>query len=414
MARRGFFAEMQHQSQVAARQAAQHQRAVAAAHRRAEQARNAAERARLASQRASEADRKRLEREAATAHVAAMQAEVEDQNAQLALVYEELDGLLDATLHVDDFVDLESLKITAAHPPFDRVDLKVPTAPPAVIPDLDEPQRWIVSPAKGLFGRQKRTEEAQAQAEAEFLKMHETWWHANQALPAQRAKAVQEHSTRETARLEALALEESRYATECEKREQKAAEHNKQVDELIANLGYGVAEAVADYVGIVLANSVYPEHFDVRHDAEFVPTGAELRVRVTLPDPSKIPTIKSFKYVKATDQISSTEQSQRDTKVRYANIVDQVALRTMHEIFEADRRSLIQAISLEVGSETNDPATGKLGFIQFVALAASRQKFADIELSGIVPAATLAHLGASVSKNPYDLVPVNGTGVRRA
>ncbi|MCU1419848.1 MAG: hypothetical protein JWR57_1017 [Mycetocola sp.] len=343
-----------------------------------------------------------------------MQAEVDDQNAQLALVYEELDGLLDATLRVDDFVDLDSLKIKVEHPEFDRIDLNVPTPPPAVIPDLDEPQRWTVAPAKGLFGRQKRTEEAQAQAEAEFLKMHEAWWHANQALPGQRAAAAEKHSAVENARLEALALEESRYASECEKREQEAVKHNKRVDDLIANLGYGAADAVAEYVGIVLANSVYPEHFDVRHDAEFTPTGAELRVRVTLPDPSQIPTIKSFKYVKATDQISSTEQSQRDTKARYANIVDQVALRTMHEIFEADRRNIIRAISLEVGSETNNPATGKLGFIPFAALAASREKFADIELSGIVPAATLAHLGASVSKNPYDLVPANGTGVRRA
>jgi len=38
--------------------------------------------------------------------------------------------------------------------------------------------------------------------------------------------------------------------------------------------------------------------------------------------------------------------------------VHQVALRSFHEVFEADRRGLIRSISLEVGTETIDPATG--------------------------------------------------------
>lgn len=88
MARRGFFAEMQHQAKVAAREAERAQaarvRQHAAAVREAEGARKAAERAAAQAQRASEADRKRLEKEAKEAHVAAMLAAVEELNNQLA------------------------------------------------------------------------------------------------------------------------------------------------------------------------------------------------------------------------------------------------------------------------------------------------------------------------------------------
>jgi len=414
MARRGFIAELQHQQRLAERRTAQQQRANLAAHRAAEQARNAAVRAAAASERASEADRKRLEKEAAAAHVAAMQAEVEDLNQDLADINEELDSLLTATLEVDDFVDLEALRIEADHPPFDRAELAVITPLPAVIPDLQEPTRVAVAPSTALFGRQKKTAKAEADAEAAFLLAHRAWWDASQLLPAKRAAVAAEHAAREETRRAALRTERARYDAECAQREADAAAHNASINTLIANLGYGATDAVNEYVGIVLANSVYPEGFEVEHDAQFDPEGAEVRVQVVIPAPSQIPTIKNYKYTKATDEISAVELSQRDAKTRYTDVLQKVALRTLHEVFEADRRGLLQAISLEVGTETKVPATGKMEFIPFIAVATTRERFSEIDLSGVVPAATLEHLGAAVSRNPFELVAVSGAGVRRA
>jgi hypothetical protein len=101
MARRGFFAELQHQAKVAAREAERAQaaraRQQAAAARSAQQAQRAAQRAATQAQRAAAADRKRLEKEAREAHVAAMQATVDERNAGLETTYEEIDSLLAAT-----------------------------------------------------------------------------------------------------------------------------------------------------------------------------------------------------------------------------------------------------------------------------------------------------------------------------
>ena len=120
-----------------------------------------------------------------------------------------------------------------------------------------------------------------------------------------------------------------------------------------------------------------------------------------------------FKYTKASDEITAVEMSAKVCKDRYTNAINQVALRVPHEIFEADRRGLIGTISLEVGTQANDPATGLANFIPFVALAVSREEFMKLDLANVVPAATLAHLGASISKNPFELVPANTSGVRR-
>ena len=118
--------------------------------------------------------------------------------------------------------------------------------------------------------------------------------------------------------------------------------------------------------------------------------------------------------MKASDEIAATPLPQREQKERYAGAVHNVALRSLHEIFEADRRGLINTISLEVGTDTTDRATGKDVYVPLVAVAAERNTFVEFDLAAVVPTATLKHLGAAVSKDPYALVPADTTGVRRA
>lgn len=102
MARRGFFAELQHQNQLAAKRQAQaereYARANAAAQRQAEQARRQSERAAAQFARASSAEQKAAEREAKRLHEEARLAEVALLDAQLAETYDEIDSILTATL----------------------------------------------------------------------------------------------------------------------------------------------------------------------------------------------------------------------------------------------------------------------------------------------------------------------------
>jgi restriction system protein len=404
---------MQHQAKVAEQRQRAAAREQAASARRAEQAWKAEQRAQVALQRSSEADRKRLEKEAQDAHVASRQAEVEQLNAELAAVYDQVDSLLESTLAVDDYVDLGSLRRTVEHPPFDH-RLEIPIPAPVPLPDSPAPEFQAPAPPTGLFGRKKKLAEAQAQAEAEFAQAQSIWKQEMAELPGRRQAVADRYAADERNRKQRLAAAQVRYADECAAREAEVAQHNASVDELITNLSYGSVEAVREYVGIVLANSVYPEGFTVEHEAQFDPGTAELALRVLIPSPNQIPTIKSYKYVKASDEITSVALSQRESKDRYAGIVHQVVLRTLHEVFEADRRALIQSIALEAGTQTINPATGNETYIPFAAVGASREAFSGIDLSAVVPAATLEHLGAAVSKNPLGLTPVTVSGVRRS
>ena len=412
--RRGFLAEIQHQNRLAEQRQRTAMREQTAAVRRNEQARKAAERAAAAATRASDADRKRLEKDAAAAHVAAQQAEVDVMNAKLAAQYDRVDSLLEATLDVDDYVDLKDLRRTVDHPPFDRADLRHPIPAPPALPDPELPIFQPPESPSGLFGRKKKLAEAQARAEAAFAHAQASWEYEVQQLPEMRRQLAEQHAAQEQARQEALRVEVDRYKEECVRRENEIAEHNAAVDLFITNLSYGAVDAVQEYIGIVLANSIYPDGFTVEHEAEFDPDSAELSLRVLIPGPDTIPTVKAYRYVKSSDEITHVALAQKDAKARYTGVIHQVALRTLHEVFEADRRGLVRGISLEVGTETINPATGRETYIPMAAVAASRDSFSELDLSAVVPAATLEHLGATISKNALGLSPITGSGVRRS
>jgi restriction system protein len=377
-----------------------------------QRARAAQERVNARLERASEAERKQLEREAREAYIAARLAEVDELNERLAAEYADIDGLLAATLSVDDYVDLNALKQTFVRPPFPRVDLKVPRPAPAPIPVPDPPRLVEPEAPKGMFGKKKKLEEAQRQAQIEHQQALSQWEDYRSSIPPREAELSRQHAALERTRLDMLEAEQERYDAALVRQEKEIAENNLAVDTLIAGLGYGVTEAVQEYVGIVLANSIYPESFDVEHEAVFEPDTAELRLQVIVPAPDTVRTVKSFRYVKANDEIAETQLSKKDANDRYAGALHQVALRSLHEIFEADRQGLIQAVSLQVGPNAKDPATGRDMFMPLLAVTSPRDKFMEFDLSSVVPSATLQHLGAAVSKAPAALTTVDVAGVR--
>jgi len=417
---RRLFAEIQRQQRAADRQRAREAntayRANVAAARFAEQAEKQAERARVQATKASAAEKKAADREAQRLHLESRQAEVAARNAELVNIYVEIDSLLANSLAVDDFVDLEEFRKVAEHPPFARTDLQSPTARPE--PLVARPVPLFVEPAgptglRKLFGGKKKHTELVSKAKAAFVVELASWQMEVEHLPAARLLQQQKYDKAEQRRQKALQEAQEQYASECQQRELQVQEENQSLDKLISGLAYGVEEAVQEYVSIVLGNSVYPESFLVTHDFTFDSSHKELTLTALVPTPESIPAIKEYKYVKAKDEITATALTQKDRKERYAGAIAQVAVRSLHEIFESDRAGRIQTISLTVACDAIDAATGLMKRTPFVAVAAERAAFITFDLANVVPLATLQHLGALVSKNPFDMVGIDTSkGVR--
>jgi restriction system protein len=264
-----------------------------------------------------------------------------------------------------------------------------------------------------VFGGKKRHAVAVAQAREAFAAEHQAWQAEAAAIPRRQLEQIQEHDAKEHQRLQELHAARDSYQRECDERDAEAARANDRLDALIAGLAAGEHAAVHEYVGVVLGNSVYPALLAVEHDYEFDSETRELTLTALVCAPDQLPVQKAYRHVKAKDEIAATDLPKKDQKERYASVIHQVALRTLHEIFEADREGHIHTIALQVATETSDPATGLQRRIPFVAVAAERDAFMAFALDNVVPAATLEHLGAAISKNPYELVAIDDApGVR--
>ena len=89
---------------------------------------------------------------------------------------------------------------------------------------------------------------------------------------------------------------------------------------------------MAGFCTLVLDSSVYPEGFVHRCRALYRPEPREVVVEYELPPQSVIPVERDFKYVQTRDEIVSVNRPDKDLEDRYARLIAQVALRTIHEI----------------------------------------------------------------------------------
>ncbi|WP_147459995.1 hypothetical protein [Actinokineospora cianjurensis] len=208
------------------------------------------------------------------------------------------------------------------------------------------------------------------------------------------------------ARQSRLAADRARYDEECAQRQREVETSNADLDALIRDLERGTPEAVEEYLGIVFGNSVYPAEWPWPPAYTYDADTQELSIQLQFPVPSDLPTVRAYKYVRTEDQITTATQTQKEQKDRYAALVNNMTLRTLHEVWEADRGHKVTSISL-VGSVAHiAPATGKDTITALVAVAVDRATFEDIDLRRVAPVETLRHLGAVVSKNPHALTPI--------
>ena len=201
--RRGFFAELQHQQRVREQQLRREQVAAVQAHNRAvrEEARlrREYERELAAAQRLHA----RSTAESIRAHKALQVATAQMQTADAVQTLDEIDSILSATLDIDDYVDIDSLKQTAQHPPFPRADLETPIPKPKLHQAPAEPQFNAPPPPTGLskvFGKQKHAQETAA-AHAQWVAQHQKWHdHVHRELPLTNAKILEQHAAADAKR----------------------------------------------------------------------------------------------------------------------------------------------------------------------------------------------------------------------
>lgn len=324
------------------------------------------------------------EKEAKAQYLVDRQAEADDLNAEIQDRLDGLQGLLAHTLRVDDRVSFSSLRNRI---PFEVFKLPAELAPKAAPTEPSVPAlTWTQKLIPGASSRYARTVELAKTEHAKKLAEHQR---AEDAKAAAAAKARDDYEKRKAA-----------YEGEQQRR-------NAEVDDFEADYKAKDVDAVVAYNEMVLARSEYPEEgFPQNFRLAYNTSSDELVVEYELPLSSVIPMEAEYKYVKTRDEIESKARKPADVKKLYQDVVASVALRTLHELFEADQANALSLVTFTGVLDTVDPASGRETRVPVISVRAPKADFERLRLDKVDKVACLRSLGAHVSGRPDELQAV--------
>ena len=136
-------------------------------------------------------------------------------------------------------------------------------------------------------------------------------------------------------------------------------EYNKKIDEMKEAYFNLNEDSVVEYCEMVLENSVYPESFPKSFELEYSSETKILIVEYQLPSIECFPTLKEVKYLTSKKELKETHLTENQVTKMFDGAMYKIALRTMHELFEADRAKAIEAVSFNGWVNAINKATGK-------------------------------------------------------
>ena len=332
-----------------------------------------------------------------------------DQTAEAKRLHEDLQNTLLHTLSVDDMIDWEMLKDHSKFPKPRPAKRKEPSPPvPATVTreplksdTAFEPQLSLLD--KLFSSRRKRKEE---QASQLFEDAHQKWESDKRRILASNETNEKAHRERIQAIVEeheraVRAWEEERNAFLQEQQEQNAA-----VDTQKENYLSGAPDALVGYCDMVLARSDYPDFFPKEWELDFNPETGVLIVDYALPAPSDIPTLVEVRYVTTKDEFSEKHMTESQRDKLYDGLLYQIALRTIHELFEADAIVALKTVAFNGYVRAIDRGTGNEINACVISLQVGRGEFLAINLANVDPKACFKQLKGVGSSKLHSITPV--------
>ncbi len=320
-----------------------------------------------------------------------------------------LANILRHTLGVNDAVDWDRLK---DHSDFPEPKPTKPLAPPK--PNFrakpEEPVRGAPTyqPKLGFLDRLigSRRDRLTAECQARFNTDHLRWKETIASIDAENAAADERYKAE-------MRAAEQQYDTDVREWERRKAAFleqqrlsNEVIDRQRAAYMSGSPEAVVEYCDMVLSASDYPDYFPKEYSLDYNPDSKILVVDYSLPPPESIPTVKEVKYIASRDELVEQHLSQSQVTKLYDDLLYQIPLRTVHELFEADVVGAIGTIVFNGIVTSVDRSTGKEITACILSLQAQRDEFLAINLANVDPKACFKSLKGVGSSKLHSLAAV--------
>ena len=166
------------------------------------------------------------------------------------------------------------------------------------------------------------------------------------------------------------------------------------------------ADAIVDYCDMVLANSKYPDCFSQDWNLNYQADTEILVIDYSLPSVDDLPTAKAIKYVATRDEFVESTISTSELNKLYDSVIYQVALRTIHELFEADVVIALSSIVFNGWVNFIEKSTGRDSNACIISVQAGKDEFMAINLERVEPKACFTLLKGVGSSKLHGLTPI--------
>ena len=346
-----------------------------------------AERARARAAREYEREMARQAKEAKQNYLESRMEEAAACNAELDEKISDLENILAARVKQPIKVDFKKMLTEREYPKLILGNLdRQPAKPHMVYPDRPSPLvGWLPWVAAGY---RKRFEEARSKF----------------------AKEEIDYAQNEEARLTEITKKREEHERTVADLRSAEGERLAAVKQWMADLETGVPDVMQELFERIQKESVQhlPEGFTGSGKVVYVAESKQLVVEFDLPefDDEFIPSVKAYRYVKASDEIAEVARPESHRKALYTSVVAQTVIRVLHEMFSVDYYGNLESIVANGFVDTIDRGTGRRIRPCLVTVRATREIFDSLDLSQVDPVACLKALSASLSKSPAELAPV--------
>jgi restriction system protein len=338
----------------------------------------------------AEAKRRKSEHTAQAKDAKKALAAERTEEAQAAI--HQIEQTLALSLKQNKKIEWESL-LNQSHFPEQRParasKLALPKEPQQTDPQFSPVRKWYYFFLKNL---RQNTEDA---AKRRFIEAHEAWKTALADTNAKN-KHIDEEFTKSLAD----------WQKRKEEFELQQTEMNMQV--LAKKKAYieGDPQAIAEFCELVLSISKYPANFPNEWNLDYQAETKTLVIDYFLPSPDEMPTLKEVKYVASKNELSEAHLQQPAINKIYDQLLYQITLRTIHELYEADSIQSIDAIVFNGWVRSIDKGTGKQVTACVLSIQAARKEFLDIDLRRVEPKECFRNLKGVGSSKLHGLSPI--------
>lgn len=317
------------------------------------------------------AEKAAQEKKRAAAEKEANRKLAEERTEEAKEVLDNLKTTLHSTLHVNDTINWDSLlnlkQYPVPHPP-DPVWTEFPHQP------NQEDRQY--TPRQNLLDRlfpgywRKRQKDA-------FARYHI----ANRSWEEDVARIDSENK----AKAASWQTHFNSWEADRDKYERDREETNRSIQERKEKYLQKDPNVVTDYVDMVFARSVYPDWYSREWNIDFIGSTSTIAIDYGLPAPESVPTLKEVKFIASRDEFKDTFLSKTETLKMYDDLLYQITLRSIHEVFESDQVGAIDSVVFNGWVHSIDKATGKPITVCVLSVQSSKDEFLEIDLENVEP-----------------------------